>query len=433
MKNIFFSLLVVLTLISCSNEESTFFNPSENFIDSNVNFSVIDTINFKLSTLKLDSIITDVGGRILVGKYNDPTFGIVKSSGFVDYVPENYNIDDEAILDSVVLNLPYSGYYYNDTLVQKKIKVEGLNKIIRFRNGQSHFYNTTNVPTTNLIGLRTFYPRINKDSLKINLDYNFGLNLFNKIRDGVIANQEDLKLEFKGIKISPDDTENASIIGFSSTSSYIRFYYSLPDNPGVAESYDFIYNSSESVNKYFSQIASDRTNTVFPNFSNNEDEFFPTNAVPFTYINSGVGMVTKVVFPHFKESIFNLNRSGIIYKANLKIPIRGSNYSEKLFTSDSVQVFVVDQNNDIISTLYNGSKQAVGYIRKGEPDINEKYIEIPVGNFLESTLNVSLYSKYGLIIVPFDFNSSTNRMIFNSQNNSQEKAKLILTYLNYGN
>lgn len=434
MKNIFFSILVVLILISCSTEELSFFNPSDDFIESNVNVSVIDTITFKLSTYKFDSIATDVGGDILVGKYTDPVFGIVKSSGFVDYVPKDYDIDENAVFDSIVLNLPYSGYFYNDTLLQKKIRVEELSKIIRFRNDQTRFYNTTDVPTSNLIGERTFYPRIKaKDSINITLSYNFGLNLFNKIRDGVIVNSEDLKLNFKGIKISPDETENASIIGFKGSSSYIRFYYSLPDNPGIAEAYDFVYNSVDGESKYFSQISSDRTGTVFPNFTNNEVEFFPTSSMPYTYINSGVGIVTKIVFPHFNESISNLNQSGIIYKANLKIPLRGSNYSDKLFTSDSVQVFIVDQNNEIVTTLYDGNKQAVGRINKEEPDINEKYIEIPVANFLETTLSTPLYRNYGLILVPYGFNSSTTRTILNTQNNSQKKAKLIITYLNYGN
>lgn len=434
MKNIFFSLLVVSILISCSTEESSFFNPSEGFIESNVNVSVIDTITFKLSTYKFDSIATDVGENILVGKYTDPVFGLIKSSGFVDYVPQDYDIDENAVFDSIVLNLPYSGYFYNDTLLQKKIRVEKLNKIIRYRNGESRFYNTTDIPASNLIGQRTFYPRINtKDSINITLSYNFGLNLFNNIRDGLINNEEDLKLNFKGIKISPDDSENASIIGFKGSSSYIRFYYSLPDNPGIAESYDFVYNSADGESKYFSQISSDRTGTIFPNFTNNEVEFFPTSSTPFTYINSGVGIVTKIVFPHFNESMSNLNQSGVIYKANLKIPLRGSNYSDKLFTSDSVQVFIVDQNNDIVTTLNDGNKQAVGHVKKEETDINEKYIEIPVANFLETTLTTPLYRNYGLILVPYGFNSSTTRMILNTQSNSQKKAKLIVTYLNYGN
>jgi hypothetical protein len=66
------------------------------------------------------------------------------------------------------------------------------------------------------------------------------------------------------------------------------------------------------------------------------------------------------------------------------------------------------------------------------PDINEKYIEVPVVSFLETTMTNPLYRKYGIILVPYDYNYSTNRMILNSENNSQDKTKLILTYLNYG-
>jgi hypothetical protein len=257
--------------------------------------------------------------------------------------------------------------------------------------------------------------------------------LFNKIRDGDISNLEDLKLIFKGIKISASDAENASIIGFNAVNSYIRFYYSIPDEPGEAKYVDFGYNDYGGINKYFTQIYSDRTNTVFPDFINTETEFFPSNATPFAYVHSGVGIFTKFSFPYFQESISNLNQAGLIYKANLRIPIKNTSYSRNLYTPDSVQVFVVDQNNDILRTLDDGYSQAVGYVKQDEPGINEKYLEVPISSFLKTALNAPLYKNYGLIIVPFDYNTSTTRMILNSNTNSDEKTKLILTYLNYEN
>ncbi len=428
-----FQCLVLITLVSCSSPDSSF-TPSDQFIDSNVKFSEIDTIAFKMTTFKLDSIITDTGDKILVGQYVDPQFGKIKAAGFVDYVPKDLQLDEDAVFDSVVLNLPYTGYVYNDTLLQKHIKVEQLGKIIKLRNGQSNFYNTTDFPTTGIIGQRSFYPRItSSDSIKITLNPSFGLSLFNKIRDGVIDNMTDLKLQFKGIKISADENENAAVVGFKSADSYIRFYYSMPDEPGEAKYYDFIYNDTEGVKKYFSQISSDRTGTVFPDFSSQELEFAPTASVPYTYINAGVGIVTKITFPHFKESIENLNQSGFIYKAKMKIPLNENFISKNFYTGDSLLVYVVDQNNNIRNALKNGGKQAVGYISKANPEYNEVYLELPVGDFLQSTLNDPLYSKYGLMLVPFDYNTSTTRTILNSQQNTQEKSKLILTYLTYGN
>jgi hypothetical protein len=167
MKQFFYLMLIGIILSSCVKEETDFFSPSGDFVNSNLELSVIDTISFKMSTIKLDSIITDVNGKILVGKYNDPVFGVIVASGYVDYAPDEYEIDDEAVFDSVVLNLPYSKYFYNDTLQQKTIKIEELAKTIRFRSEQYNFYNTTNIQTTNLIGQRSFYPRVNlKDSIK---------------------------------------------------------------------------------------------------------------------------------------------------------------------------------------------------------------------------------------------------------------------------
>jgi hypothetical protein len=428
------SFLFLFTLLSCSQQAPDFFTPSELFIESDVRFSEIDTITFKMSTFKFDSIVTDIGNIFLVGQYNDPHFGKIKSSGFIDVIPRDYEIDDEAIFDSIVLNLPYNGYYYNDTLLQKKIKVNELSRLIKFKNGQSDFYNTTNFPIATLLGERTFYPRIAKDSIKITLSNAFGSNLFYKIKDGIIDNREELKLHFKGLRIAPDDSENASIIGFNVSGSYLRFYYSLPDEPDQSKYYDFVYNSSESVNKYFTQTSSDRTGTVFPNFLNQETEFFPSSTNPFTYINSGVGIVTKIDFPYFKESINNLNQSGVIYNAKLKIPMNEDFFSKKLYPSDSLQVYIVDQNNAIYSRLQEANGKAViGYVKNDTSGYNETYVSISIGSFLENKLKNNAYKNYSLIIVPFNFSSSTTRLILNSQNNSQAKSKLILTYLNYGN
>jgi Domain of unknown function (DUF4270) len=419
-------------MFSCSNQELSSFTPSDRLIQSNVSFTLIDTISYKSSTFKLDSIPTDIGKRILVGQYTDPHFGIVKCSGFINFEPISYdNIDEEAVFDSIVVNLPYEGYFYNDTLIQKKIKVYELNKEIRFRKGATNFYNTTDIPISTFLGERSFFPQISKDSIKITLNNNFGLNLFNKLKEGVISNSEDLKLFFKGIKIAPDDNENASIIGFNVDTSYLRFYYSLPNEPEVAKYIDFTYNNSLPENKYFSQIISDRKGTVFPDFRDQEDELKSSESNELNYIHSGVGIISKITFPNFRERILNLNRKGIIYDANLKIALDEKFISKNLYAGDSLQVFIVDQNNDIIErvTQKNGA-QLFGFIKK-ESEFNETFINISIGDFLEKILSEDAYLNYGIILVPKDFNYATTRLILNSQNNSKSRSKLIITYLTY--
>lgn len=421
-------LLSIFSLLSCSKEDDTSLTPSTNYINSDVKFQIIDTISFNMTTFKIDSLATDVFDNILVGKYNDFHFGEVISNGYINFFPSSYYIDDDAVLDSVVLNLSYSGYFYNDTLQQKNIKIHELNKKLDYRNNQYNFYNTTNFEVSNLIGERTFYPRISKDSIKVTLNNSFGSNLFNKIKNGEINNDNELSQFFKGLKISPGDNENASMISFKSNSSYIRFYYSTSDDPDEVEIYDFTYKDSETNRNHYSEIYSNRTGTSLPiNFNNQENELNSINTNNLTYIQAGEGIVTKISLPNFKKSIENLNSNGTIYKAELKIPLNNNYYSKKLFTSDSLRVFIINQNNEIIGETRNAQ------IKREDPEFNSTYINMRIESFLESSLNINYYKNYGLMLIPYNYGSETTRLILNDNYNMNEKSKLKITYLTYGN
>jgi hypothetical protein len=381
-----------------------------------------------MSTFKMDSLTTDNYNKILVGRYEDPHFGKITCSGFINFVSQSYNYDNDVVFDSIVLNLRYSGYHYNDTLIQKKIKIYELNKKLDYRNGQFNFYNVNDFPTAALIGQRTFYPRIAKDSIKTTLKYTFGQNLFNKIRDGLINNNEELGQYFKGIKITPDTSENASIISFNVNNTYLRLYYSNPDEPNVAKYYDFKYSDFNTNRNHFTKITSDRTGTILPvDFVNQENEINSQTTNNLTFIQAGEGIVTKITFPNFKQSMLNLNRKGAIYKASLKIPLNNAYYSKSLFTSDSLRVFIVDQNNEIIGETKKGS------IIKEDVEFNKTYVNIFVEPFLENTLKINSYRDYGLMLVPYDYGAVTTRLILNDNKNSKEKAKLKLTYFTYDN
>jgi hypothetical protein len=427
MRHLFFTFFCLsAVIISCSENDTSSFSPSDEFIDSNVNFQVIDTISFTMSTFKIDSLTTDLDSNILVGRYEDPAFGKVVCNGFVNFLPSVYNLEDEMVFDSIVLNLKYSGYYYNDTLKQKKIKILKLDKKLDYLNGQQNFYNTSDFPASTLIGQKTFYPRIAKDSIKATLDYGFGLNIFNKIRDGVITNNEELGQYFKGLKISPDDSEDASIISFDVNKSYLRFYYSDPDETDQVLYYDFKYSDFNTNKNHFTQIRCDRTSTILPvNFINQENEFKSQNTNNLTFIQAGEGIVTKIAFPNFKESMANLNTEGTIYKANLKIPLKNTSYSKKLFTSDSLRVFIIDQNNNIVSETKNAK------IKLEDSEFNKKYINVFIEPYLNKVLQNNYYKKYGLMLLPYDYSTSTTRLILNDNHNDAEKTKLILTYLTY--
>lgn len=425
----------ITTFYSCSpNEDPDFFTPSDGFVDSNVKFSYLDTMSFKMSTFKMDSLATDLDNKLLVGQYIDPFLGKTTSHAFVNFTPVQYSLPDDAIFDSIVLNLKYSDYSYGDTLISKKIKVFELDENLNYLNGQGNFYNVSDFDINNILGERFYTPKASKDSIKITLNNSFGQNLFYKIKNGIISDVEELKNHYKGIKISPDESENGSIISFDVRLCYIRFYYHLDGYEDEVKYYDFRYFDFETNRNYFSQIYSDRTGTILPvNFSNQEDEVQSDLTNNLTYIQSGVGLVTKIYLPNFKERYDNLNFEGFLYKSELEIPINKNLYSDKTKIPDSLRVFLIDRNNQVINTLKDKQgKDVIARVNYENSEFNEINLNVPINRFIELTLNNNaIYKDYGVILIPFNYGSKVDRIIINGNQNPIRKSKLILTHLRY--
>ncbi|NDI99902.1 DUF4270 domain-containing protein [Flavobacterium sp. LaA7.5] len=429
-----FSIFTALIFISCNNDAlDDAYDPGTGFTESNVRVVAIDTFAVTMSTFRYDSIVNQGQSRILVGRYSDPYFGIVKATAFADFTPATYSLDEEAVFDSIVVSLKYDGFYYNDTLLQKTIKIQELAKEIRFRNNQSYFYNTSDVEANSaIIGEKTFYPRISNDSLTIRLTDAFGQNLFDKIQSNIVNDQEQFTDYFKGLKIAPDDTEDASIIGFNIEDTYIRIYYSFPDQSSSESEYMDLNYRSDSDKKFFSKIESDRNGTPIQDVNGQENESSSGSLNNLTYIQSGIGITTKVTFPNIRDIRYINNNNGSIFKANLKVKLNNTYYNKKLYPGDSLYVYVLDQNNDILTPLYNaGGDQVAGYIDYSNEEVNQVYLYVPVEDFLEKVITNSTYLNYGLAFIPRHFNSTTERLILNGENNSDYKSRLELIYIIY--
>lgn len=432
---IIFGLLCLLPFLSCTHDGLyDALGTSGDFTQSNIKVIQIDTFSVKMSTFRYDSIASSTDSRLLVGRYNDPYFGTVKSTAYANFVPSQYYVDSDAVFDSIVLNLEYDGFYYNDTLSTKTINIHQLTKTLRYKSTQDGFYNTSSIAASDeIIGTKSFVPYISKDSVTVRLNDSFGYNLFYKIQHNDINDADELNDYFKGLKISPGDTEDASLIGFNVSKCYLRFYYSFDEDTTDDESqyYDFTYYSTTTP-KFFNHIESDRAGTLLSALGGTEDELPSTATNNLSFVQSGTGITTKVMFPSLRN-IYTVNDdNGEVYKANLKIKLNKAYYDKKRYVSDSVYVYIVDQNNAIVSQLTDDAgNSAVAYIDKTDIENNEVYLVAPVTTFIKRSLLYSQYLKYGLVFFPKGYNSRAERMVLNGENNSNYKSRLQLTYTIY--
>mgnify|MGYP001410277659 FL=1 len=135
------SLLILIIVLACSNDgvNESNFEAGDTFTSSNIRVVQLDTATVLMSTIKYDSIITSETTRILVGRYEDPVFGVVESSSYLELLPDGYTIDSEAVFDSLVFYLKHDGYFYNDTLTSLTISFEELSQ--KLSPSDDGFYN----------------------------------------------------------------------------------------------------------------------------------------------------------------------------------------------------------------------------------------------------------------------------------------------------
>lgn len=437
MKKSIVALLLIglsILLISCSADslDKTFI-VDKDFAESDVRFISIDTFTVEMSTIKLDSVITSGGNKLLIGQYTDPFFGKVTSSAFMTFIPKTYTISEEAVFDSIVLSLKYDGYFYGDTLRPKTVLVQKLSKELKLGPQQTAFYNTSEVPTFSpILASKTFNPRISKDSLTLKLDPMFGKDLFDKFRGGTIRTDEDLKEFFKGLKLFPGADENASLIAFKGANSFIRMYYSKPDQPNDKKTFlQLEFDSKDTGAKSFNQIIGDRSGTPLSGLLPQNKSLSSTALDNLSFLQGGAGIAAKVRFPHIR-TISQINGGkGHVFNAKMKIKLSQAYYTNKLYLSDSLQVFVVDGNNNIINeyTDSKGKKIKVS-VAKQDKEFNEVFLILPVDVFLQKIINEGNYLEYGLLVLPYS-SQFGNRMVLNGENNPEYSSNLKVIYATY--
>jgi len=424
------SLLLVLVLIISCSDDATKYPVGEDWVSLDTQVFFIDTITVSSSTFKFDSIPVSSTSRLLIGSYIDPVFGLTKSKSYVQLSNSTYDLDEDAVYDSIALILKYDNYYYNDTIPVQNINIyEVLDDIESYDEDLYYYYNTTNYPVSNTpIGSKSFKAKPKKDdSLYVAMSNSFGKTLFEKIQDNSINNSDEFLKEYKGLLIEPDDN-NTAILGFL-PSSVLRIYYSVEgETENDEQTIDLSFNSSNS----FHNITSIREGTVFESLTDQETSIESFTTSNTTFMQAGTGIATKIDIPYF-EKIYDIPGSGTIVDANLKLSIKHNSNTQNLYTNDSLNVYIVNRKSEILSQLTDVLGNTVlGSIESVSDEFNTTTYSIPLKYFLKLKLTDNNKDNLFLAIYPKEFDQSVNRYILNGNNASDDvKLKLELTYAVY--
>ncbi|WP_299433505.1 DUF4270 family protein [uncultured Aquimarina sp.] len=435
MKKLLGIIITFLFLISCSDREEDIptLEVGQDFTDSNVRIISIDTFAVELSTFKFDSINTSSSSRLLLGQYQDELFGTIRASNYFELGTFDYNLPDDAELDSIALILGYDRYFYGDTTRVAQINVHVLTDEVKPEDDV--FYNTSVLPFESIPTVtRNYLPEpFDEDSLHISMPITFGQNLFDMIREGDINDDEELRRNFKGFTLQPGDADESSILGFSKNqeNTYLRFFYTIPGEFGDdEETFDLLINLGGIDPKSFNNIRSNVTGTFLESLVDQEINLLSRDSENKSYIQAGIGYATRIRFPSIRK-IHDIPGTGTILSANLQIKPPPETFNDLLPIRDSLFVDIADQNNDLVDRLFNGQGSVFAIINEENIEFNEVIYEIPVGFYLEQELEEAPIIDNALVLFSQNFNQTLDRIVLEGESSTDFRARLILTYAIY--
>jgi hypothetical protein len=298
----------------------------------------VDTFTMFAYNEKVDSVRTDRVSSGMVGTFNDPLFGKVKSSVYANVrltsiLPEGFS--ENTVIDSVVLSLRYNGWYGNVK------KLNGLQKFSLLRMGEKMTF--FELSGTGYFSNQKF--QLTQDSLlseKIILP-----NLFDSVRVGDVNEAPQLRMKlkesfhdellqngtafasndafsnfFNGFKLKSEPVNNAEggIIYFNMVSPFSQMIIYGKDINGDLKLVLNIDQNSVWVNSFSHEFS---PNIVFEDSIAGKDKLF---------LQAMNGPRVRINIPHIKE----LNKIGniAVNKAELIVPVPQTELGRFIFPNE---------------------------------------------------------------------------------------------------
>jgi hypothetical protein len=403
--------------LSCSRTDIHFGNVPDNNYS---NLAYIDTVEPKLSTVLLDSFVTNNGTSFLVGRYKDPYLGIISTKPFFQMtIPSQaVNIASTSQYDSACLIVHLNKYYYGDTSRTQTIHVDELAQAIDYTYN-NNLYNTSDFPVKPIsLGTKTLRLRPSvDDSISIRLSDAKGMELFQKLQTHAeeITSDDSFQNYFKGIRLSVNEADTTSVYGLNAATINLRIYYHTTVPLPVTNSTDFPVKTTSFS---FNQILTDRTATLLSLPLTKEYPSELTNGISFTQY--GAGVLLKITFPSIK-GILTTDKIVKLQKAILVIRPVGQTY-DKLKLPGSLYLAQTDATNTIGADVGNATPPV-------EDDIYglNTYYKIDVTSFINGLLTTSGTDDRGVFAIESSGTRGINRAVIGNGKQATFKTQLQLT------
>ncbi|MHC0442142.1 DUF4270 family protein [Flavobacterium sp. 3-210] len=432
-----------ITILSCGTDtDAGEFVVGSDYLAVNNKVILIDTVTVDMATINFDSLITSNKSRILVGNYDDPIFGKVKSNSYFQLAGDSYSLNSVGgsdtenvnyVFDSIAMILKYDNYYYGDTTKVQTLDIHRVMQTVKPNSEDENFYNNSSLTyNSESIGSISYKPRpIEKDSITIKMSDAFGSALFQKLKKREITDFDSFSEYLRGLVIVPSTSNSSSMIGFHVGTSKVRLYYSKyqADTEEISYVVDFTITDPE---RQFNAISSDKTGTLLQNLPISSSKLSSSLTDRQGFIQSGTGVACRIDFPNIKQ-LKSISDNGAIVNAELILKPVNNTYSSKYPLADSLSVFVADNLNRISASLVNSAGTTVyGILNKKGDEFNEDVgYSIPVGNFLQREMLKKSDARSSLILALPGIYKTVNRIVLGDQKHLNNKIQLKIYYISY--
>lgn len=412
------------------------------------NFLVLysDTSLVQLSTVAMDSVMTGAADRMLVGRYKDPYFGEMNAAAFFQPTfVSALSLPDLAIYDSLVFKTPYDKYYYGDTTKVSNFSVYALTEDITLKSSYSNFTTTPYDPT--VLGKKSFAPTPTSytSAVRFKLSDVLGKKIFDASKANLLTSNEQLLDILKGLVIKTSDTDNSSVVGFSSfgDSTVVEVHYHTEEQDGVTRGVGTFKVTAE-----YNHIVGDRsaTNLALLPLLNSRNSLPSAQSGNQAYIQGGTGIMMRADFPTVRNLKY-VNNS-VPNRAFLRVTPLQRSMDYPFAPPATLYVFLVDKYNQFYKSsglpiaLTDLAGKSVSGTYVNDLINNKQYYLFDVSGQFTTILASESEETNGLMFVTStlagqssfpeyntEFSKSTTRLVVGDQNHSTEPGvKLELYY-----
>lgn len=411
------TVLALLMTFSCTKKPERIgdnLQPDQN----NIGLFYTDTISIVAYSVPEDSIRTDSPSNILFGSMNDPVFGTTNAGFFtqVRLSTNGHSFGTNPQLDSLVLQLVYSGSY-GDTTTMQTMQVYELEQAISV---DSAYYSSrmlqvgeTDYASFEFNPLPTSPYPFDGDTLtpmiRVPLTPNstaLGEKILNASETD-LESTENFKEYFNGLYITPGPVASGGAISYfdlPTNLSKLTMYYSNDSDDSLR--YEFYITSSEA---RFNHYDHNEFQGASPDFLNQVVQGDTLAGQQTLYAQAMGGVKTKIRFPNITKMQHPSGNKIIINEA--KLIMQASNLAEG-YGAPSQMALVINDANDgyqVIPDQLEGDSYFGGQYKssiKGyEFRITRYFQDMVLAD--ESTEN------YGLYFLVFGGSSKADRWVFN--------------------